>query len=775
MDSNEKNRVLIVDDEKLNIEVLSNILENEYTALMAKNGSTAIEMANKYLPDIILLDVIMPDMNGFDVLAVLKASDKTHHIPVIIITGLNSVEDEGKGLSLGAADFIHKPFNASIVRSRVNNQMQLVNQIRELVKLHQDLKAAIEAAETANRTKSAFLAKMSHEIRTPLNAILGISEIQLQDENIPKEIKKAFTMIFNSGDLLLGIINDILDMSKIEAGKLELNSVRYDVASLINDTVFLNMIKYENKPIDFALSVDENVPSAMFGDELRIKQVLNNLLTNAFKYTKAGEVELSVAAEIPALGNSGEIPGENQSDDVTLVFLVRDTGQGMTSDQLDKLFDEYSRFNSEANRTTEGTGLGMSITQNLIRMMNGEILAKSEPGKGSLFTVRLRQGNVGAPALGKEVVEKLRHFRSNYEAKTRRARIVREPIPNGKVLVVDDMDMNLYVAKGMLSPYGLCIDTATSGFEAIDKIKRNEYDLVFMDHMMPKMDGMETTREIRKLGPEYETLPIIALTANAVAGMRELFLANGFNGFIPKPIVMQELDEILREWLSSEKVTRRAGAETADADSDAFGGFIDAVKKIEEINPEIGMGHFSDMKKDMYYSTLGMFCKKVILECDDMAAFLDAKDLESFAISVHAMKSSLATIGAMRLSETAFGLETASKNHDFGYCAQGFPAFHEKLLSLHEQLSAIFPATETSREKKPGDVGRLRENAQKAIAAAEDFDNDAGMEIIRDLLPYDFGEEDNGLLENAFAAFENFEYEGAVEIMKKLGRRCANG
>ena len=413
MDGSEKNSVLIVDDERSNLEVLISILSPEYTVFMTKSGSAAVDMANKYLPDIILLDIIMPDMNGFDVLAALKASSKTRNIPVIFITGLDSVEDEEKGLDLDAVDFIHKPFSSKVVKSRVRNQIQIVNQIRKLVKLQQDLETAVKDAESANHTKSAFLAKMSHEIRTPMNAILGISGIQLQNESLSQNIKEAFARIFNSGDLLLGIINDILDMSKIEAGKLELMPVQYDVASMICDTVFLNMIKCENKSVEFILNVDENVPAALFGDELRIKQILNNLLSNAFKYTNAGEVELAVSAEYA-------------NDFVTLVFNVRDTGQGMTAEQLKMLFEDYSRFNLDANRATEGTGLGMSITRNLINQMEGNILVESEPDKGSLFTICLKQGNVNAPVLGKEVVDKMREFRSNYQLKTKLAPIVHE-------------------------------------------------------------------------------------------------------------------------------------------------------------------------------------------------------------------------------------------------------------------------------------------------------------------------------------------------------------
>jgi CheY-like chemotaxis protein len=698
MEETGKNSILIVDDEPLNIEILCGILGPEYRIFMKTSGASALDFTDKHIPDLILLDIIMPDISGFDVLGKLKASERMKDIPVIVITGLDSVEDEEKGLALDAADFIHKPFSSKIVKARVRNQIQIVNQIRaindnmtELMKLHRDLKAAVEAAETANRTKSAFLAKMSHEIRTPLNAILGISEIQLQNENHPKdpkETKEAFTRIYNSGDLLLGIINDILDLSKIEAGKLELIPARYDVASLISDTVFLNMIKYENKPINFTLKVDENVPSALFGDELRIKQILNNLLSNAFKYTASGGVELSAAAE-------------NSGDNVTLVFGVRDTGQGMTPEQIDKLFDEYSRFNLEANRTTEGTGLGMSITQNLIRMMNGDIQAESKPGAGSLFTVRLPQGNASAPVLGKEVTEKLSLFRSNYEAKLKKTNIVREAIPDGKVLVVDDMDMNLYVARGMLSPYGLNIDTALSGYEAIEKVKRNEYDIVFMDHMMPKMDGIEATREIRKLGTQYEKLPIVALTANAVSGMREMFLASGFTGFISKPIVMEELGVIIKEFMPPEKITLRTEPKTADDDR-TYDGFLDDVGKTGEINTETGLDQLYGDKRN-YYNTLKIFCEKLAPECDKMAASLEGKDISGFTISVHAMKSMLAVIGAAELSKAAADLEMASKKGDIDFCATEFPELKNKLLSLQKMLSVIFNGVreEKDMEKTP--------------------------------------------------------------------------
>ena len=717
MDNAVKNRILVVDDEKMNLESLNRILSPEYTIFMSKSGNSAIEMACKYMPDLILLDIIMPDMDGYEVLDRLKISPVTQNIPVIFITGLDKTEDEEKGLDLNAADFIHKPFSAKIVKSRVRNQIQIINQIRALVNLQQDLEAAVKSAEEANQSKSAFLAMMSHEIRTPLNAILGISEIQLQNEKCPGEIKEALSRIYNSGDLLLGIINDILDMSKIEAGKLELTEVKYDVASLINDTAFFNLIKFENKPVEFNLYVDQNVPSELYGDELRIKQILNNLLSNAFKYTNCGEVELSISSETADT--------ESGAAAVILVLRVRDTGQGMTEDQLAKLFDEYSRFNTGANRSIEGTGLGMNITQNFIRMMNGDIKAQSEPDKGTVFTVRLPQGNTGASVLGKESAEKLNQFRSSYEAKSKKnLNFKRTPVPDARVLVVDDMDMNLYVAKGMLSPYGIKTDTAANGMEAIEKIKRVKYDLVFMDHMMPVMDGVQATREIRKWEEETlkrkngpagaKNLPVIALTANAVSGIKEVYMSSGFNGFLSKPIGIKELDEVLKEWLvpgngvNDEALKTRklfqndnetavpqpsmpehsASYEDKTSAGKTQSGFLNNVSAINDMDTAAGMKNMSG-REEIYRKTLNILYGKIIPECNKMAMYLNAGDYRRFAVSVHGIKLLLGAAGASRLSETALELEIAAKGFDPDYCAKRFPLFREKLFNLRQNLSAV--------------------------------------------------------------------------------------
>ena len=275
-------------------------------------------------------------------------------------------------------------------------------------------------AQAASQAKSDFLARMSHEIRTPMNAILGITEILTRNETLAANTREALNKIDNAGNLMLGIINDILDLSKIEAGKLELTSSEYETASLINDTVQLNMMRIDSKPIEFKLDVDGNTPLKLIGDELRIRQILNNLLSNAFKYTAKGVVELSITAET-----------ENEENEsyVTLVFRVSDTGQGMTEDEVNVLFDEYTRFNMEANRTTEGTGLGLNITRKLIHLMNGMINVESEVDKGSTFTVRLPQRNAGVGVLGKALAGNLQNFRTDGMKQITKAQIVFEPMP----------------------------------------------------------------------------------------------------------------------------------------------------------------------------------------------------------------------------------------------------------------------------------------------------------------------------------------------------------
>ncbi|MDR0302147.1 MAG: transporter substrate-binding domain-containing protein, partial [Treponema sp.] len=515
------------------------------------------------------------------------------------------------------------------------------------------LVAAMTEAQSANQAKSSFLANMSHEIRTPMNTIMGITEILMQDEHLNNDAEEGLNRIYNSCNLLLGIINDILDFSRIEAGKLEIISEPYDVASLINDSTQLNKLRFANSPVEFKLQVDENIPETLVGDELRLRQILNNLLSNAFKYTHHGEVKLSVSAET------------GDGDGVILVFVVSDTGQGMTAEQISRLFNRFTRFNIETNRKIEGAGLGLSITQNLITMMNGSIHVKSEPEKGSVFTVCLPQRHSGSSSvLSKELVENLNQRRAAGAAQVKRTQIIRKYMPYGSVLIVDDTEANLYVAELLMSPYGLKIDTADSGQEAIDRIKSgNVYDIIFMDHMMPMMDGMEAVKIIR--GLQYSA-PIIALTANAIVGQADIFLTNGFDDFISKPMDMRVLDMSLNKYIYGKQppqVIEAAQAEKEKIEAQAqaqrplfvsLSGQEPVPIDISALNAGHGLALFDD-DVETYLSALRSYVKNVPETLDKLRGVTE-ETLPQYAINVHALKSISGWISADSIRTMAANL-----------------------------------------------------------------------------------------------------------------------
>jgi signal transduction histidine kinase/CheY-like chemotaxis protein/PAS domain-containing protein/HPt (histidine-containing phosphotransfer) domain-containing protein len=573
-----------------------------------------------------------------------------------------------------------------------------------IVHIHHDvdlteLITAKEQAEQSNRFKTQFLSRMSHEIRTPMNAILGITEIQLQNEKLQPDILEALNKISSSSYLLLGIINDILDLSKIENGKLEITPLAYDIASLINDTVNLNIVKYDSKPIEFNILVDENIPSIMIGDELRIKQILNNLLSNAFKYTDKGEITLSAAVEYQ----------HEESTMVTLIFSVSDTGQGMTIAQLEKLFDEYTRFNMDTNRMVEGAGLGMSIAKQLIKLMNGNISVQSEPGKGSVFTVRLPQEINGNTVLGAEAVMNLMQFHQVTKQQiSKTAQITREYMPYGKVLIVDDMETNLYVARGLMSPYCLSIETVISGYKAIEKIKNGSvYDIIFMDHFMPKMDGIDTTKMIRELG---YSKPIIALTANALAGMAEMFMENGFDGFLAKPIDIRQLNSYLNKFVRDKyppEVIKAAQKQAAlfkksTGKEVPLSAYDDGLKAIFARDGEKAVERMKIIHKNSYRR---------------------ADDVRQFIIDVHAMKSALASIGEPDLSAVALKLEQAGRANEMQLIQETTPAFIEELSEVIEKCRPKENISDAEIEDSETNLVFLNEKLFIIKTACEEYDD----------------------------------------------------
>ncbi|GBU23579.1 aerobic respiration control sensor protein ArcB [Fibrobacteria bacterium R8-3-H12] len=385
----------------------------------------------------------------------------------------------------------------------------------------------IIATNKANKAKSNFLAKMSHEIRTPMNAINGMSELALR-ENLPDAAREHIVTIKQAGTNLLSIINDILDISKIESGKLEIVTSKYLFSSLINDVVSIIKTKIADSGLRFDINIDPNIPNSLLGDETRIRQALLNVLSNAVKYTKKGFISLSASAEI-------------KKGTVLLTINVADSGKGIKPKDLKKLFDEFVQVDMESRKSTEGTGLGLAITKNLLTAMGGDISVQSEYGKGSTFTLKLPQ------KISSDVL---------FDSLENDSAAIKFNAPNARVLVVDDIEANLKVAKGLMQPYKMQIDLCQSGIEAIEMVKANSYDLVLMDQMMPEMDGVEATKLIRVMAgenPHYAELPIIALTANAVSGAKEMLFSNGFSDFLSKPIDTIELNSILEKWIPKGK------------------------------------------------------------------------------------------------------------------------------------------------------------------------------------------------------------------------------
>ena len=497
-----------------------------------------------------------------------------------------------------------------------------------------------ERAEEESRAKTKFLARMSHEIRTPMNAILGITEMQLQRDNLSVETEDAFSRIHSSSNLLLSIINDILDLSKVEAGKMEIVNAIYSTASMIVDTVQLNLMHVGSKSIEFKLDVDKNIPASCVGDENRIKQILNNILSNAFKYTDEGSVELGVTHE--------DIDKNNKM----LIFRIKDTGQGMSGEQLGSLFEiEFTRFNLQSNRVIEGTGLGMNIAFHLATMMGGIIEADSKEGEGTTFIVRIPQGASGNASLGKEVVENLQNIESAQRALKRISRLATVHMPYGKVLVVDDVESNLFVAKGLLMPYKLVVETVDSGRAAVHKIRNgNVYDIIFMDHMMPGIDGIEATRRIREHG---YTHPIVALTANTVSGQSELFMDNGFDGFISKPIDVNKLNTYLLRLIRDKQPPEVLAAAARDQETEQKSMPPEQTHSSPDtVSVRLQESFVRDAKRS------SEAIMSTISRSFDVAAF------KIYIIHTHAMKSALYNIGETNLSSIASSLEQAGREGD---------------------------------------------------------------------------------------------------------------
>ena len=599
----------------------------------------------------------------------------------------------------------------AIVSKNHRSDYYLEEAAAEAARLHGELEAALQEAREAIEAKDIFLANMSHEMRTPLNAIICLSELMLSAGDVTGEAEGKLEIVYTSGVTLLGIVNDILDISKIESGKFKIHPVEYDVPSLINDIMTLNSIRKGDKPIVFKLVADEDLPARVFGDDLRIKQIFNNLLSNAFKYTNSGEVEWRIAPE----------PDESDRETVWFVSSVSDTGKGIRPKDLRKLFIDYSQIDRDANRAIEGIGLGLSITKHLVEMMDGTIWVESEYGKGSVFHVRIRQKPVTDMPIGAGVAANLADVRYTVSKRDRTSKTVRINMAYARVLVVDDVPANLEVAKGMLSPYEIRVDCAASGMEAIEMIRAGNprYDAVFMDHMMPGMDGVEAMRIIREeIGTDYaRNIPVIVLTANAITGSEEMFLEKGFSAFLSKPINLTELDSVLRFWVRDKKREKELLAESMKGAAAERGPLdntpADAIK-IDGVDTAHGLARFGN-DSGAYIAVLRSYAETTGPILESLKAYQDAGDLENYAIAVHGVKGSSRSIGAELAGNAAESLEYAAKDGDAEKVRAENGPFTEAMGELLGSASAALAKWDAENGKPPAEapdpalLGELRE------------------------------------------------------------------
>ena len=646
-------------------------------------------------------------------------------------------------------------------KGTAHEETELSLTIEELQQKNKELEAARNAVEKAENARDIFLANMSHELRTPINTILGLNELILR-ESQEEAVKEYARDIRQAGNILLALVSDILDFSKLEADKMELTEGIYDVSSLLNDLINSISVQQRRKKLDLVLEIAQDVPYKLFGDEIHIRQIIGNLLSNAVRYTDKGKITLHLSWK------------EVSKDSIEIYVIVKDTGIGIKEEDIPKLFKAFQRMDSTIRSKDDRTGLGLAITQRLIEMMGGKLEVQSVYGKGSAFSFKIIQKVVDREPLGdfeKQYRESLRSIEDYHE---------KFIAPMGRILIVDDNAMNLAVAQGLLKGTRLQIDVAASGEECLELIKRKTYHLICMDHMMPVMDGVQTLHAIRALeGNPSRDIPVIALTANAVAGARELYLKEGFQDYLTKLIDADKFENMLIEYLPDNVVYLTNNREVSDEYEPQNAEEFDIRESqlyLMGFNLRNGLRYMGG-DKSLYGKVLHDFHSILQEKETALKDFLQKGDMPGYTIIVHSLKGNARSVGADDLADEAFELEKMAKAGQLEDVTVRSPILFSMMKNMRNSLR-VYLETEAAEEEKAQTGETVTEEKiteedwvralQELAARLDDFDGESAASKLRELKRYERPESDKKMLRLCEKAIKDYAYDIALEVVNAV-------